>query len=200
MPSFRVRQEPGRRWPLKWRLAVTLLCWLLGSMPAQAAEPLEYQVKAAFLYNFARFIEWPVDTYADRFSICVLGEDPFGAALQRLAEKQIRGVQIQVRRLSSIDGADSCQVLFIASSERHALVEVLAHVAGKPVLTVSDIKGFARVGGIVEFYLDRKRIRFAVNPRAAHRAGLSVSSKLLSLARVVDHGSHSAGGGNARLR
>ena len=200
MPSVGFWQDVVLFRPPVRLLACALLGGLLVVSPVHPGESLEYRVKAAFLYNFARFVEWPPGTYAERFGICVLGENPFGPALQRLTEKRVRSVPIAVRELRSVEEIAHCQVLFVARSQRDELVEVLARLIDKPVLTVSDIDGFSRVGGIIEFYLERNRVRFSVNPHLARRAGLSVSSKLLGLARVVDSGSRSAGGGNAHLR
>ena len=201
MLSFPASKAGGPSVPLFGRrLRATLLCWVFGCTPLTAAEPLEYQVKAAFLYNFARFIEWPAATGRDGFAICVLGEDPFGSALQGLTRKRVRGVPIRVRRLRAVAEGDHCQVLFIAASERHALVEALAYLAGRPVLTVSDIGGFTELGGIVELYIENKRVRFAINPAAAAHSGLKVSSKLLSLARVVRRTGRAEGGTGAYLR
>ena len=157
-----------------------------GSLSArQAATATE--LKAAFLLNFARFTTWSaVDLPAGaRLAICVVGDNRIVPILDGLASRQqVQDHAVVVRR-TSIDALAGCHLLFWAGSgdtERRTLLQA---VASKPVLTVSDDAGFARAGGMVNFFVEGQRMRFAVNPAAAERAGLKISSKMLKLAAIV---------------
>ena len=171
------------------RIVRSLLAALLLAVPALAMsdEALisEYRVKAAFLYNFSRFVTWPETTLQDRteFSLCVIGTDPFGAQLDKLAGKPVHNNTLVIKRLKSLTLADDCQLVYI--SEDTEPTEVLLLVREKPVLTVSDAEDFIEQSGIIQFKLVQNRVRFRINMDAANSAGLSISSKLLSLAISV---------------
>jgi hypothetical protein len=187
-----------------WRVAllVLLLCGTvaLGALrlSAQSAEPTEYQVKAAFLFNFAKFVEWPDVTAADTkrpVILGVLGDDPFGSDLASIIVGQvIRGHPIQIRKYRYGDDLRHCDVLFISASEQSHLPQILASLGGASALTVSDIDGFAEAGGVMQFVMEDSRVHFVVNLAAAEKARLRISSKLLALARVLDR----AEGGQSR--
>ena len=154
------------------------------SMALAAGEPqsaAEYEVKAAMLVNFTKFVEWP--DASGPLVIGLLGRDPFGHALEAVLEEQRTGPgrQIVVRREAQVP-KDAVHVLFIARSERRRMAECLAQLAGRPVLTVSDAEGFARLGGMIEFILEDDRVRFGCNAKAAQKAGVRISSRLLNLA------------------
>lgn len=171
------------------RIVRSLLAALLLAVPAlsMADEALisEYRVKAAFLYNFSRFVTWPETTLQDRteFSLCVIGTDPFGAQLDKLAGKPVHNNTLVVKRLKGLTLADDCQLVYI--SEDTEPTEALLLVREKPVLTVSDAEDFIEQSGIIQFKLVQNRVRFRINMDAANSAGLSISSKLLSLAISV---------------
>ncbi|MFH1569952.1 MAG: YfiR family protein [Gemmatimonadota bacterium] len=170
------------------RLAVVGAALCL-AVPLVAAEPrpAEYVVKAAFLYNFARFAEWPTARDPDApLIICVLGEDPFGEALEGLAGGTVRGQKIAVRRAARSTEVEPCDILFISASEAPHLAELLPRYGSEPILTVSDIARFAESGGIVQLTMSGNRVRFRVNVAAAGRAGIRLSAKLLRLGEVVD--------------
>jgi hypothetical protein len=157
---------------------------------ATAAEgPGEYEVKAALLFNFARFVEWPASSFSGAdapFVVAVVGNDPFGPALERtLSGKAIGGRPIQVRRWRKARDRGPCQILFVAASERGSLRAILDEVREQPVLTVGDMTDFATSGGIIGLVMDRNHVRFEINSTNATRAHLAISSRLLSLARVV---------------
>ncbi len=150
-----------------------------------APPPGEYEVKAAFLYNFARFVEWPAQAQTSgAVTLCILGADPFGADADMIAGKPVGQARLRVKRVSD-DQAAACQILFVASSERARLDRVLDEVKGRPVLTVGDSPGFAERGAVLNFYLEQNKVRFEVNIDAARRTGLVISSRLLRLARVT---------------
>lgn len=160
----------------------------LSSFRAAAGTPTEYQVKAAYLSNFGRFVEWPskADVKPPSFAICVLGTDPFGRALDQAAAGQsIDGMSVIARRLSTPEQAAGCRVLFISTSESDSLPEVLSALSSAGVLTVSDLPQFTERGGMIGFTLQENRVRFEVNLTAAKSAGLALSSQLLKLAASV---------------
>ncbi|MFQ6017517.1 MAG: YfiR family protein [Kiloniellaceae bacterium] len=161
-----------------------------GTMPAAYAnEPSrEYLIKAAFLYNFAKFTEWPASAFADRgapLHLCVLGEDPFGAALESIEGREIRGRAVAVLRIASLRVAANCHLLFISDSEEARLRKILESLRDRPVLTVADMPNFARAGGIISLKTLEEKIRFEINNGTAKRAGLKLSSKLLNLAEIM---------------
>jgi uncharacterized protein DUF4154 len=152
-------------------------------------KPSEYQVEAAYLYNFSRFVEWPAPAAAtanDAFTICVLGEDPFGPALDAvLAGEKIGNRSVVAKRISTARESAGCQILFISSSEATRLNKIIEALDKTAVLTVSDIPQFAQRHGMIQFVLEENRIRFEVNLTAAQRAGLMLSSELLKVATTV---------------
>lgn len=161
---------------------------LLQSFPAAGQRPSEYQVKAAFLYNFPNFIEWPAETSPDTvttLTIGILGNDPFGNAFEPFAEKTIKGRQVVVRRSSRLQELPICQILFICDSEKKYLPQILEHLKGRSVLTVGETEGFAQSGVIANFVLQDNKVRFEINVAAAERAGLKFGAKLLKLALIV---------------
>jgi hypothetical protein len=167
-------------------IAAALLCLLGRGAYAQEARPGEYEVKAIYLYNFGKFVQYPAGGGVESFRICVLGRDPFGATLDRtLADDTIEGKPMQAKRIDKIEDAGDCRILFISSSEDSQLKRILAALQSKPVLTVSEIPEFCDRGGMVQFVVQEKKVRFAVNLIAAEKAGLALSSQLLKIATEV---------------
>ena len=162
----------------------TLILALFVSFPALGAVISEYELKAAFVYNFASFTDWPPKA-APGMNICVIGQDPFGRALDALEGKVVKGQSLAVRRLSTIAEARTCRVLFISASEVKNLPRLLAAVKDLPVLTVADMENAAHQGVIIGLGIDKQRVVFEVNASAAHDANIVLSSRLLSLARNV---------------
>jgi hypothetical protein len=153
---------------------------------------LEYQVKAAFILNFARFVEWPAGAIKDPnapLEILVLGSAPIDEALLRTVRGQtVMGRPLVVRAIDGVDQSPACHVLFISQSESRRLDAILGQVRGRCVLTVGEVEGFAEAGGVINFTTEENKVRFEINPAAAEGAGLKISSKLLSLARIVRRG------------
>ncbi len=179
---------PGRnRRALKSLFLATIaqLCFASTLCAQQPLSAGEYELKAAFLYSFTNFIEWPAGLFDGRepfFHLCLLGDDPFGPALDALERETSHGRRIKILRLSTSTEQALCQVLYISASESHRrrlLTGAAAERAG--ILTVSDMADFAADGGIIQFLMEGKRVRFAINAQAAQRAGLKISSKLLRL-------------------
>ena len=151
----------------------------------------EYVVKAAFLYNFAKFTEWPSGTYADAsapLTVCVLGKDAFGKALDSLAGKRIDGRPVSISRLAGVEEARQCQVVFISESEEERAPAIIGNLADRPVLTVCNAPSCARFKGIIHLRVVSERIRFAIDIDAAKSAGLKLNSKLLALAEKLASG------------
>jgi hypothetical protein len=158
-----------------------------GAVPAAVSK--EYQVKAAFLFRFAQFVEWPESAFADeRSPICigVLGDDPFGSSLEEMVSGESVGRRsFVVRRFREPEEIGACHLLFVGRSEERRLPEVFAHLRSAGVLSVSDIEDFAQLGGVIRFYLDGSRVRFEINSEEAAREGLRISAQLLDLGRIV---------------
>jgi YfiR/HmsC-like len=156
---------------------------------AQQPKPGEYQVKATYLYNFGRFVKWPERVPAgkgDSFSVCVLGQDPFGAILDStLAGEALDGKPVALRRITKPQDAGDCRILFISSAEEKHLKEILTALDENGVLTVSDMPGFTRRGGMIQFVLEGDRVRFEINLASAENARLVLSSELLKVAAAV---------------
>jgi hypothetical protein len=174
-------------WRAPWVAGAVVL--FLSSMVAQSSAAGEYQVKAAFLYNFAKFVEWPSSSFSDANSplrICVFGQDPFGQELRDIAnDKTVNGRKLQVNQVADLQMARTCHILFIASSEKAQMKQTLESLRGTGALTVGDSKGFVEEGGMINFVLENDRVRFEVNHKAAEQAGLKISSKLLTVAKSV---------------
>jgi hypothetical protein len=160
--------------------------------PAQESRPTESQVEAAYLYNFGKFITFPPNRAGkfDPFSICILGKDPFREALDATVRgESINGKKITVQRLVNMQHAETCSILFVSSSEESHLPAIVAPAKTLSLLTVSDMKGFAERGGIIQLVRQQDRIRFEVNLAAAQESHLTLSSELLKVAvRVVQKG------------
>lgn len=151
------------------------------------AGPGEYEVKAAFVYNFLAFIEWPssANRTADAVRMCILGDPTRAGAFDDLEGQVSAGRRIEVSRPASLDDLKGCDVLFIASSEQRSLARIMKALQGTPVLSIGDTAGFAQQGVVINFYLEQKKVRFEINMTAAQQAGLTISSKLLKLAGSV---------------
>lgn len=154
---------------------------------AQSTPAAEYELKAAFLLHFAQFVEWPQGETGESICLGVLGRDPFGSALEELAGGEtIHGRKLVIRRSAHIESLKGCDFIFIPRADKAKTAELLGLIADGPVLTVGEIDGFARMGGVINFFLDGRKLRFEINPDAARRRGLKLSSQLLSLGRLVN--------------
>jgi hypothetical protein len=171
-----------------------LLAWAAAA-PASAA-PTEYDVKAAFLFNFSQFVDWPPPAFAEAGSplvIGVLGRDPFGAGLDEIVRGEtVNGRPLEVRRFRRVEDVDVCHILYIDATEKARLDAILAKLQGRPILTVGDFESFALSGGVIRFVTTGNKIRLHVNLDAARTANLTISSKLLRPAHIVAGGETSA--------
>lgn len=196
-PSQHMRPEERTRFtgkasmkPLTLAASVVLTIALYAPLARpQADSPGEYQLKAAFLFNFAKFVEWPHNTFpspTSPFEICILGDDPFGPAIDDvLRGKAIGEHPVVVTRCKDLAETHHCQILFVSSSERKRLPEIFGALKGSNALVIGETDGFAASGGTIQFTLEDAHVRFMINTDAAERAGLQISSKLLVLAKIV---------------
>jgi len=170
-------------------LMTLLVVSMMGGTSKSFAESLqEYQIKAAFLYNFAKFIEWPPSAFKDTQSpltLCILGKDPFGAALDSLREKTVEGRTLVIKRVSKVEEAEKCHILFVSASEKESLSHILKVTRSWNVLTVGDTKGFAESGVMINLISIENKMGFEINLDAAEHASLKISSKLLKLGKII---------------
>ena len=171
---------------LIYRLMLTILLQT-GLTQAADVSPSEYKLKAAFLYHFSQFVDWPPKAYADPktpFVIGVLGNNPFGADLEQTVHgKAIGQHALTVREFHSLaEATNNCRILFISSSEQKRLPDIITALGEANILTVGEADNFGEAGGIIHFVMEGTKIRFRVNEAAATHAGLKISAKLLSLA------------------
>ncbi len=157
---------------------------------ASADTSREYEIKAAFLYNFIQFIKWPGSAFPSPdapFRIGVLGADPFGSALEETVRGEtINGHRLEIVRGFRLEDLQDCQLIFVCRSEGDQVDQILSQLDSRPVLTVSEIDDFARRGGDIDFYLRDEKVRFEINPQAARACGLAISSQLMALGKVVE--------------
>ena len=168
------------------------LCLLLGAalqLSAQAPAFDEYQVKAAFLYNFAKFVEWPPGAFAspnDPIGICIVGQNPFGSTLENMVQgKKVGDRAFVVRHLVDTQQVKGCQILFIGAGEWKRVRALLETLSKAPVLTVGETDDFTSLGGVISFQLAGPRVRIQIALESAEHAKLRISSKLLSLAEIA---------------
>ncbi len=172
-------------------LSLILLLGAALQLSAQTPGPAfdEYQVKAAFLYNFAKFVEWPPGTFTnstDPIGICIVGQNPFGSTLENMVQgKKVGDRPFTVRQLPNAQQAIHCQILFIGAAEWKRTRALLDELKNPGVLTVGETDDFTALGGIIAFRLEGTRVRIRVDLQAAERAKLRISSKLLSLAEIA---------------
>jgi hypothetical protein len=174
------------------QITFLLLVFILLSgmrFPPQIETSREYQLKAAFLYNFTQFVEWPEGSLPEDtpFVIGILGKDPFGNYLDELVDgEKVNGHPLIVQRFTSVDEIKTCHILFINVSDKSQLQAILKNLKSNNVLTVGDATHFSKNGGIVRFYTEDNKTRIHINLEAAKQADLTISSKLLRLAGIVD--------------
>lgn len=174
-------------------LILSILLLFFPPQTAGAEEQIahEYQIKTAFLYNFAHFVEWPAGAFSSPssdFHICILGKDPFGEQIDAITRKPIGSHQINLSRIASVAAVQStydCHLLFIPRSEKDTIPQIVARLGKKPVLTVTDQENAAQSGVIITMTIIDEKVRFQINRKAAADVGIKISSKLLSLATKV---------------
>jgi len=207
MMNFCPRKHTNKRSPCRWRSVFgvalrqtrrasifgIIACWvLLIASPnalSQKDEGAEYPVKLAFLYNFTKFIEWPPKSYpapSAPLLICIVGHDPFSQVLEaELRTRNVDGHPVEVKTLKPNDKLSLCQIVFVPATEKQHVGRIVSGLRGSSTLTVGETDGFAVQGGIINLTVEANRVHFEVNRLAAERAGLKVSSGLLSIAKIV---------------
>ena len=168
---------------------------MAGAVPCVAGDAApEYRIKAAFLINFASFVEWPATAFASadaHLVFCILGRDPFDGALDQIANgKTINGRPLLIQRTSLPGELRSCHVVFFPTTQTRGYSEIADGLAGLSILMVGEMSGFAERGGMINFVIEDGHVRFEVNPSAVLRGHLKVSSKLLQLAIIAGGGPH----------
>lgn len=185
----------GCPWVLLWRhglavaAALLLSSLLLLGSNARASEFDEYAVKAAYLYNFAKFVEWPPGAFASEEApllICIAGDNPFGTALASLSGKTVHAHPVEVRHIPMATHLDPCHIVYLSQAEQGRFKTILAKLMHLSILTVSDINDFAQVGGMIGLVEADQRVRFNINLTATRQANLKLSSQLLKLATIVE--------------
>ena len=172
-------------------ILVTFACFFLGAPLAVTGEegtPNEYRVKAAYLLNFAKFVEWPPVVFSGSDApivLCILGKDPFGDTFDSIKGKLVNGRNVRVSQLKDVRGSKACHILFVSASERDSLPNIFSKLKQSKILVAGDVQDFAAYGGVIGFVIKDKRIGFEINVDAAKRAGITISSKLLSMAKIV---------------
>jgi hypothetical protein len=175
------------------RLIVLILMMLMGqasqAWAQDGGQSSEYLIKAGYIYNFAKLVEWPASAFEQADSpivIGILGSDPFGPIIDKVLEgKKVNGHPFVIKRLRAAVDAKECHILFLGSSVSPQVADTIRLIRGTPVLTISEIPGFANRGGIIHLTLEENKVRFEVNVEAAKEADLNISSRLLVLAKVI---------------
>jgi hypothetical protein len=178
---------------LRWSIFVlTISLWgALGlgqDALGESKTPSEYALKAAFLYNFSKFVDWPDEAFVDDQSpiiLCILGKDPFGDILKSIEGRTVKGRRLTIRRSKEIEYLEQCHILYISGSQERDLTQIFERLTDWHVLTVSDMESFAQRGGIIGLLTEKDKIHFEINVKAAKRSGVKISSKLLNLAHIV---------------
>ncbi len=169
---------------------ILILLWGFVNSNARSAQYSEYAVKAAFIYNFAKFIDWPENAFPKENSpliVGVLGRDPFGQILdETFRDKTVHGRNVVLKRLGPNESCAECHLLFISSSESERVSGVLNAHRGANTVTISDMPGFDEKGGVIRLFTARNKVRFSINSRAANNAGVKLSSQLLKLSHSGD--------------
>jgi hypothetical protein len=180
-----------------WYKAGLIVCLLLASAAGQVQRADEDRVKAAYLYNFAKFVEWPSTSFAGSggpMLICSIGDERLTDALQQTARgKQAQGRSIEIKEVAAVDELKSCRILLIAFRDKGRIAPILRSVQLANILTVGQSEEFIRLGGIINLTRHENNIELEINPKAAETAGLKISSRLLAVSRVV---ASPSGGGN----
>lgn len=187
-------QAKTLRWPATgWSAACCLWLLALCSSPVLAQDALEDEalLKAAFIYNFAKFTRWPLDVWSGPKSpliLCTVGKDELVSSLEHLGKETIRGRPVIIRSFEAEPEGDECHVLYISGTKHRDFYRLLEQTQTAPILTISEIRGFADSGGVIQLYHAKNRIRFKINLEVANAKRLKLSARLLDLAEGIDTG------------
>ncbi len=166
---------------------IFLICLTSVPVSVSSSETRAYEIKAAFLYNFVKFVEWP-DTLMKQsrgiITVGIMGTGDFGDAFDVITGRTVKDMKLSVRYFQKAEDLRACHLLFVSDSEKYRLREILESVRGYPVLTVGETEDFGRLGGIIRFYTENNRVRFEINISAALKADIRISAKLLEVAKI----------------
>ncbi len=183
-----VRKNWHRRLLLRLMVFICVALLAGNSFAGEGINNTEYNLKAAYLYQFTKFTQWPGRLFPRRDSpiqICILGKNPFGKSLDSFSNRTSQGRKLSIEYLSSLQNIASCHVVFISRSEDWRLPQILRHIENSPVLSVSDINNFTQRGGIIGFVPRQRKVGLEINVDASHTSGTKISSKLLEVATLV---------------
>ena len=187
MEATHISHSPPFRGPRAWLVAALLaVACFAAQAESERAQYDEYGMKAACLSNFGKFTTWPDGTFGDAAAplvIGILGTDPFGSSLEKVAQVRISGRKVVIRRGRNVADMRGCQIVFIAKSERNRIGEILDALKGAAILTVGESEQFTRQGGAIGFWMNGDQVRFDINATAARRAGLQLDAQLQRLAK-----------------
>lgn len=158
----------------------------IGAQPTESTD--EYRVKTAFLFNFAKFVDWPDSTFANSsapLKVCILGNDPFGSSLDAIAAKTIKGRSLVIKRLRSVDGIKDCQMLYVSPNQLTQTAEIVHTLQKAPILTICDVEDCAEAGIMLNMLMVENRVHLEMNLDAVEHTPLKVSSQLIKLTRIV---------------
>ena len=174
------------------KLTTWLVFWIwlfaFGAARAETPESREYAIKIAFLYNFAKFVDWPPESFKNEaapFVLGIVGADPFGPALETLKDKTVKGHKLVIRKFSRQENLENCHILFISGSEKGSLRPILSTLKNHSILTVSDIDRFTSQGGMIGLVTSGNNVGFEINLDTVQQSKLKFSSQLLKLAKIV---------------
>lgn len=162
--------------------------WVQRTAADESTDLLEYKIKTAFLFNFAKFIDWPSNSFggaSNEFTIGIIAPPKLASITKMLSSKTIKGASVKIITFKSDEELLPCHILFVADNDTKLISNVIKKFENSPVLTIADASGFASQGGVINFIKVDNTIRFEINPEAAQKKHLKISSKLLSLARIV---------------
>jgi len=191
--KFYFLMHPSRACNALMRLAIKLflITMMFISLPANANEVSRtYKIKAAFIYNFTKFVIWPQQDSnlgAVSFNVCILGDDRLTAAANTIQGKSVQGKDLQIKTITNVGESGECKIIFLAISNTEQLQQALESIKGTSVLSVGDSSDFVDNGGIIGLFVENNKVRFDINSLAADDNGLKINSRLLELAnRVID--------------
>ena len=172
-------------------ISIAFILAMLICGPNVSAESMQYQeylVKAAFLFNFTKFVDWPSESFKDNaapIKLYILGDDPFGEALDTIRDKTVKGRRLVIKRCQKVEELEGAHLLFISASEKGRVNQILQSLKNTPVLTISETERFGQMGGIINFITVENKVQFEINSEQAQQNKLKISSQLLKLARIV---------------
>jgi len=167
---------------------IFLICLTAVPVSVSSSETRAYEIKAAFLYNFVKFVEWPESLMKQSrgiITVGIMGTGDFGNSFDVIAGRSVKDMKLSVRYFEKAEDIRACHLLFVSDSEKNRLRDILESVRGYPVLTVGDAEDFSTLGGIIRFYTENNKVRFEINISAASKADLKISAKLLEVAKIA---------------